>query len=144
MDTLTPQQRSAAMAAVRGKDTRPELVVRRLLYAMGYRYRLQVKDLPGKPDIVFRQRRCVIFVNGCFWHAHDCPRGGSPSSNVEFWQVKIGKNRERDRTVREELNRQGWRVLTVWECELKDPSAVAGRVREFLGPASRPVPETRG
>ncbi len=132
MDTLTRQQRSAAMAAVRGKDTKPELVVRRLLHALGFRYRLHVKDLPGRPDIVFRKRRCVIFVNGCFWHAHDCPRGSAPSSNVEFWRVKIGRNRERDRRVQEELRKSGWLVLTVWECETKAQESLAGKLSRFL------------
>jgi DNA mismatch endonuclease, patch repair protein len=132
VDTLTRQQRSAAMSAVRGKDTKPELIVRRLLHALGFRYRLHIKDLPGKPDIVFRKRKCVIFVNGCFWHGHDCPRGGRPTSNVEFWQQKIGKNLERDRRVTEELNVAGWRALTVWECETKKEDLLAKRFRAFL------------
>lgn len=133
MDALTPQQRSAAMAAVRGKDTAPELSVRKLLYGLGYRYRLHAKDLPGHPDIVFRRRRCVVFVNGCFWHGHDCPRGSAPSSNVEFWQTKIGKNRERDRRVRGELRKGGWRVLTVWQCETKGVAQLRRRLFRFLG-----------
>ena len=132
MDTLTPAQRSSNMAAVRGKNTRPELVVRRLLHGMGYRYRLHAKDLPGRPDIVFRKRKCAVFVNGCFWHAHDCPRGNAPSSNVEFWQQKIGKNRERDRRVREELERAGWRVLTMWECDTKDEGRLQRLLLRFL------------
>ena len=120
------------MSAVRGKNTKTELVVRRLLHAAGYRYRLHAKDLPGRPDIVFRKRRCVIFVNGCFWHAHDCPRGSSPSSNVEFWRKKIGKNIERDRRVMQELVGQGWRVLTVWECETKTPEQLMRRLTDSL------------
>jgi DNA mismatch endonuclease, patch repair protein len=132
VDTLTPQQRSAAMAAVTGKNTAPELIVRKLLYSLGYRYRLHVKDLPGKPDIVLRKRRCVVFVNGCFWHGHDCARGAAPSSNVEFWEGKIGKNRERDRRVHEELSMNGWRVLTIWQCETKDRIHLMRRLSLFL------------
>lgn len=132
MDTLTPTQRSAAMSAVRGENTRPELVVRKLLCALGYRYRLHVKDLPGRPDIVLRKRRSVIFVNGCFWHAHNCPRGSTPSSNVEFWLRKIGKNCERDRRVHEELRKDGWRLLTVWECETKDQANLQRKLSCFL------------
>jgi len=132
MDTLTPQQRSAAMAAVRGKNTRPELIVRELLYGLGYRYRLHARDLPGCPDIVFRKRQCVVFVNGCFWHGHDCPRGIAPSSNVEFWKQKIGKTRARDRRVRLELRMAGWQVLTVWQCETENPMRRQRRLSRFL------------
>lgn len=135
MDTLTPEQRSAAMAAVTGKNTRPEMTVRKLLFSLGYRYRLHAKDLPGRPDIVFRKRRCVIFVNGCFWHGHDCPRGTAPSSNIEFWRKKIGKNRVRDARVEDELRRSEWRVLTVWQCETKAPEQLRGRLSRFLGDA---------
>lgn len=123
------------MAAVGGKNTRPELVVRRLLFSLGYRYRLHVTDLPGRPDIVFRARQCVIFVNGCFWHGHDCPRASAPSSNVEFWRKKIGGNRERDRRVLKELQRIGWRVLTVWQCETKDQARLQRRLCRFLDQA---------
>jgi DNA mismatch endonuclease (patch repair protein) len=120
------------MSAVRGKDTKPELLVRQLLYALGYRYRLHVRDLPGRPDIVMRKLRCVIFVNGCFWHAHDCPRGSAPSSNIEFWQLKIGKNRERDQHACEELRKHDWRVLTIWQCETKDLTALRRKLSRFL------------
>jgi len=140
MDSLTPQQRSAAMAAVRVKNTRPELLVRRLLYSLGYRYRLHATNLPGRPDIVFRKRHCVVFVNGCFWHGHDCPRGNPPSSNVEFWRRKIDKNRKRDRRVQKELCEDGWRVLTVWECQTKDEARLERRLARFLT-ASRKIPE---
>src|SRR5581483_7601112 len=112
VDCLTPEQRSAAMAAVRVKNTAPELIVRRLLYKLGYRYRLYSNELPGHPDIVFRKRHCVVFVNGCFWHGHDCPRGKPPSSNIAFWEQKIKNNHDRDLRVREELRKRGWRVLT--------------------------------
>lgn len=136
MDTLTPQQRSTAMAAVKGKNTGPELTVRKLLYGLGYHYRLHAKDLPGRPDIVLRKRQCVIFVNGCFWHGHDCPRGHVPSSNVEFWERKIGKNRERDIRVQKELRKSGWRVLVLWECELTNASKLERKLRRFLGQAA--------
>ena len=132
MDSVTREQRSANMAAVRGKDTRPELLVRRFLYGLGYRYRLHAKDLPGRPDIVFRKRHAVVFVNGCFWHGHDCPRGSAPASNVDFWQRKIGNNRERDDRVQQQLRKDGWRVLIVWECETKDLARLERRLSRFL------------
>jgi DNA mismatch endonuclease (patch repair protein) len=140
LDSLTPQRRSANMAAVRGKNTRPELVVRRLLFGLGYRYRLYAADLPGRPDIVFRKRRCVIFVNGCFWHGHNCPRASAPSSNVEFWRNKIDGNRERDQRVRKKLRRAGWRVLTVWQCETKDQARLQRRLCRFLDEPGRRDP----
>jgi DNA mismatch endonuclease (patch repair protein) len=121
------------MAAVRVKNTRPELEVRRLLYGFGYRYRLHAADLPGRPDIVFRGRHCVIFVNGCFWHGHSCSRGNPPSSNTGFWLPKIDKNRSRDRRVQRKLKKEGWRVLVIWECELKFPQRVLCKAAKFLG-----------
>jgi DNA mismatch endonuclease, patch repair protein len=120
------------MAAVTGKNTGPELMVRRLLFGLGYRYRLHARDLPGRPDIVFRKRQCIIFVNGCFWHGHDCPRGKAPSSNIEFWQRKINRNREHDARVKGELRRDGWRVLTIWQCETKDRAQLLRRLSRFL------------
>lgn len=136
MDSVTREQRSANMAAVRGRDTGPEILVRRLLYGLGYRYRLHAKDLPGRPDIVFRKRRCVVFINGCFWHGHDCPRGSAPSSNVAFWRRKIDGNRERDRRVQGQLKNDGWRVLTVWQCETKDEARLQRRLCRFLDRAA--------
>ena len=120
------------MSAVRVKNTLPELIVRRLLHRLGYRYRLHAANLPGRPDIVFRKRKCVLFVNGCFWHGHDCPRGNPPSSNVEFWRRKIDKNRERDGSVQKKLENDGWRVLTVWECQTKDQAQLESRLCRFL------------
>ena len=120
------------MAAVRGENTRPELAVRRLLFSMGYRYRLHAKDLPGRPDIVFRSRQCVVFVNGCFWHGHNCPRASMPASNVEFWRRKIDGNRERDRRVLKQLRMNRWRVLTVWQCETKNQPRLKRRLSRFL------------
>ena len=125
MDRVTPDQRSKMMAAVRSKNTKPELVIRKALHGMGYRFRVHRKDLPGKPDLVFPSRGAVIFVNGCFWHGHSCPAGALPATRREFWENKIGKNRDRDTGNTVTLQASGWRVLTVWECELRAPDAVA-------------------
>lgn len=131
--TETPAQRSQTMRAVKSTDTGPEMRVRRLVHAMGYRYRLHVKELPGKPDLVFPRWRAVIFVHGCFWHGHDCARGArTPKSNREYWQAKIGRNVERDARHREALAAAGWRVLTLWECELKDGVALQARIAAFF------------
>jgi len=129
----TAEQRSRTMRAVKSADTRPELLVRRAAFALGYRYRLHKKELPGTPDLVFARRRAVIFVNGCFWHAHDCPRGArTPKKNREYWQKKIARNAARDISVRAELKALGWRSLTLWECELKDAARLDQRLRKFL------------
>lgn len=120
MDKLTPQQRSAVMSAVKNKDTLPELRVRRALHAMGYRFRLHCKDLPGKPDIVLPKYKLCIFVNGCFWHQHPgCGRATVPTSNREFWGKKLSGNIERDKKNGRELRLLGWRVCIIWECETK-------------------------
>jgi DNA mismatch endonuclease, patch repair protein len=156
MDRLTPQQRSALMSRIRGRDTGPELAVRRLLHAAGYRYRLQGSigeaalraalrtapdvplrggRLPGRPDLVFSSRRKVVQVHGCFWHLHDCPVGRrAPSSNTAFWSAKREGNRTRDARTEDQLRRLGWEAATVWECELGDPAAVLARLEAFLGP----------
>ena len=129
----TPEDRSRIMRAVKGRDTSPEMAVRRMVHAMGYRYRLYRKDLPGKPDLVFPSRKKVIFVNGCFWHGHDCTRGARmPKTNREYWEVKIKRNVERDRTTRKALKVQGWDALALWECELKDNGSVRLKITEFL------------
>lgn len=122
------------MRAVRSKDTKPEFVVRRLAHALGYRFRLHRKDLPGRPDLAFPGRKAVILVNGCFWHGHDCPKGQTrPATNRAFWDAKLDGNRERDRRNEVALQEAGWRVLVVWECELRDGDALAARLRTFLG-----------
>lgn len=124
------------MARVRGRDTKPELIVRRLLHALGYRYRLTLSSLPGRPDIAFTRRRAAIFVHGCFWHGHDCARGArAPKANAAYWSAKIARNRARDARVTGELAALGWRSLTVWECELRDRTALRERLAAFLGPA---------
>jgi DNA mismatch endonuclease (patch repair protein) len=141
-DLLTPEQRSRNMSKIRGKDTKPELLVRRLLHAKGYRYRLHGQSgattLPGRPDLVFAGRQKVIFVNGCFWHFHDCKAGlHAPAANAEFWEAKRTRTRERDVAQRDRLAAAGWEVLTVWECELKDRSVLEDRLTGFLdGPLS--------
>jgi DNA mismatch endonuclease (patch repair protein) len=117
----TPDElRSRTMRAVKAKDTAPEWLVRRMLHAAGYRYRLHAKDLPGKPDLVFPARRKVIFVHGCWWHGHNCARGArSPKTNVDYWTEKVARNAARDSGHLAALRTAGWKVLTVWECELK-------------------------
>lgn len=133
MDALLPAARSKVMARVRSKHTRPELMVRRLTHAMGYRYRLHGNDLPGRPDLVFRSAKKVIFVNGCFWHRHNaCALARLPKSRVEFWLPKLEKNRVRDIRNRRALARRGWKVLTVWECQLKDIERLRTRIERFL------------
>ena len=132
-DVFTPQKRSSVMRRVKGKDTAPELTVRRLLTRMGLRYRLHRADLPGKPDIVMPGRKLAIFVHGCFWHGHDCARGARvPKANRPYWEAKIGRNRARDIEHRAALEAKGWRVLTLWECELKDKFTVERRMQSAL------------
>lgn len=121
------------MRRVKGKDTAPELTVRRLLTRMGLRYRLHRADLPGKPDIVMPGRKLVIFVHGCFWHGHDCARGARvPKANRPYWEAKVGRNRARDIEHRAALEAMGWRVLTVWECGLKDEARATEQIDAFL------------
>lgn len=121
------------MRAVRGRDTRPEMVVRRLAHSLGYRYRLHRRDLPGVPDLVFPARRAVIFVHGCFWHQHNCPRGARiPKTRRDYWVPKLLKNQERDARNRQRLRETGWRVLVIWECEALDRSHLVDRLRSFL------------
>lgn len=123
VDTLTPEQRSARMAGIRGKDTGPELLVRRALHSLGYRFRLHRKDLPGRPDIVLPKWRTAILVHGCFWHGHTdaaCGLARMPKSRVGFWGSKIASNQNRDRRAVEGLQALGWRVVVIWECELRN------------------------
>lgn len=119
-DTMTPEQRSRCMSAIKSNDTKPEMLVRKYLHGMGLRYGVHNKKLPGSPDIVLRKYKTVIFINGCFWHGHDnCRYYRLPKSNIEFWQTKINRNRERDKRDIEALRKRGWRVIVVWECELR-------------------------
>lgn len=129
----SPEVRRRTMQAVRSKDTAPELFVRSLAHRMGYRFRLHRKDLPGKPDLVFPGRRKVIFVNGCFWHGHDCARGARvPKSNCDYWMRKIAKNKEHDRAACAALTHSGWTYLILWECNLGNEKALKAQVRKFL------------
>lgn len=129
-DTLTPEQRSAQMSRIRGSNTKLEVLVRKGLHARGLRYRLGGAKLPGKPDIVLPRHRTVVFVHGCFWHGHDCPLYRLPKTRPEFWAAKIGGNKKRDERVARELESDGWRVLTVWECSLR--GVPEGRQQAFL------------
>lgn len=122
MDVLTAEQRRLNMSRIRGTDTKPEMQLRRGLHALGFRYRLHARDLPGRPDLVFPRHRAVIQVHGCFWHGHDCPMFKTPATRTEFWLTKIRKNRERDTKSAEALREAGWRVLTVWECSVRGPN----------------------
>lgn len=133
MDKLSSERRSWVMSRVKSKHTKPELVVRRLVFGMGYRYRLHDKKLQGHPDLVFPGRKKVIFVNGCFWHGHlGCRLGKLPKTRVEFWEEKIQRNRARDIQNIAALEASGWRVLTVWQCELKNSEMLASRLNEFI------------
>lgn len=125
------------MGRIGSKNTAPEWVVRQLLHSLGYRFRLHRKDLPGTPDIVFPTRRKAIFVHGCFWHAHGCRIGQPPKSRPEFWLPKLARNRARDEEKRQALLDAGWDVLTLWQCEIKDRTALANRLRDFLGLAGK-------
>jgi DNA mismatch endonuclease (patch repair protein) len=135
-DVFSPEKRSSVMRRVKSTGTSPELKVRGVLTRMGLRYRLHRKDLPGKPDIVMAGRRLAIFVHGCFWHGHDCARGARvPKANRDYWLGKVGRNRERDGEHRAALEAEGWRVLTLWECELKDEAALEQTLsRQILAP----------
>jgi DNA mismatch endonuclease, patch repair protein len=132
-DHVDAAKRSLIMAAVHSKDTEPEMLVRKIVHRLGYRYRLHRKDLPGKPDIVFPGRRKVIFVHGCFWHRHsNCKYASSPKSRIEYWQAKFDANVARDERNRQELDKAGWKILTLWQCELKNPDELAVQLNEFL------------
>lgn len=142
-DRISAELRSRIMARIRGADTRPEMRVRRLLHGMGYRYRLHRRDLPGTPDLVFPARRKIIFVHGCFWHQHNCPRGSRPASNQDFWNRKLDKNVLRDRKNITALEGIGWSVLVVWECETNDLECLTERLDGFLrGGGSAASPRT--
>jgi DNA mismatch endonuclease (patch repair protein) len=135
MDTLTPAERSARMARVKGKGSSAEMTVRRLVHAMGYRYRLHGGKLPGRPDLVFPGRKKVIFVHGCFWHRHpdpDCKLARLPKSRQDFWIPKLEGNRARDLRQLEELKALGWSALILWECELKNEAFLENEIRTFL------------
>ena len=133
-DILKPKDRSALMSRIRGVDTKPELVVRRALHALGYRFRKHVGTLPGRPDVVFSRRRAAVFVHGCFWHRHGCDKTYSPKSREQFWQAKFAGNVERDRRDQQRLADDGWRVFVAWECEIEADALFMERLVTFLGP----------
>jgi len=135
VDTLSTAQRSEQMSKIRGRDTKPEMLIRRMVHAMGYRYRLHRKDLPGHPDLTFSSRRKVVFVHGCFWHRHTdsrCKLARLPKSRLDFWLPKLEANVARDARNEQDLRALGWGVLTVWECELKDQAALKLKLEAFL------------
>ncbi|MDA8870746.1 DNA mismatch endonuclease Vsr [Rhizobiaceae bacterium] len=139
-DRISAEARSKLMGRIRDKDTKPEMIVRRLLHRLGFRIKLHRKDLSGRPDIVLLRHHKAIFVHGCFWHRHDCPRGSMPSSNIEFWEAKFARNAERDVTARQTLDVLGWKVLIVWECQTKDMVELERRLGDF---SNRPSDPTR-
>jgi DNA mismatch endonuclease (patch repair protein) len=135
MDTLSKSERSERMRRIRGRDTKPEMIVRRLIHGMGYRYRLHQGGLPGKPDLVFPGRKKAIFVHGCFWHRHpdpNCRLARMPKTQLDFWGPKLATNRERDERNISRFEGLGWRVLQVWECQIKNREELAARIVEFL------------
>jgi DNA mismatch endonuclease (patch repair protein) len=135
-DRLTPVERSVHMGRIRRSNTKPELVVRRLLHRLGYRFRLQWKAAPGRPDVAFPRRRKVLFVHGCFWHQHEgCRLAHVPATRREFWEAKFERNRTRDARDLKRCEEQGWDPLVIWECEVRELAALEVRLRDFLGPS---------
>lgn len=133
MDRISPAERSRQMSLVKSKNTGPELAVRRLVFSMGYRYRIHRAKLPGKPDLVFVRLKKAIFVHGCFWHRHlGCKKVTTPATNTQYWLPKFARTVERDQQTLETLHEQGWRTLVIWECELKDEYALADKLKAFL------------
>lgn len=133
IDHVSAKKRSIIMSRIRSKNTKPELIVRKLVYSLGYRYKLHSKTLPGHPDLVFTGRKKVIFVHGCFWHCHGCKKGQPPKSRLDYWLPKLEQNRRRDSENENKLRSQGWSSLIIWQCELKFPELVRNRIRDFLG-----------
>lgn len=132
-DRITPEQRSRLMSRVKSKNSRPEMVIRRLIFAMGYRFRLHAPNLPGHPDIVFPSKRKVIFVHGCFWHRHaGCKRASTPSSRQEYWLPKFARTLERDTEAVQRLGAMGWSSLIIWECETQDAETLTNMIIQFL------------
>ena len=133
-DVFSIEKRSSVMRSIKGKDTKPELVVRSIAHRLGYRFRLHRASMPGRPDLVFVGRRKVVFVHGCFWHGHaTCRDGRMQKSNTEYWTQKISGNQRRDARSIKKLRSQGWSVMTVWECQTEKPESLANRLKRFLG-----------
>ena len=131
-DIYTPQKRKEIMGKIRARNTQPEIIVRSILHKLGYRFRLHRKDLPGRPDIVLPKHKIVIYVNGCFWHQHECSRGCIPETNYDFWKAKLRRNVDRDRENWKALVKLGWRVLIVWECKLKQKDELSAWLKEQI------------
>ena len=131
-DHISSDLRSRLMGRIRGRNTKPEMLIRRMVHRMGFRYRLHRRDLPGTPDLVFPNRKKIIFVHGCFWHQHNCPRGARPTSNKKFWDIKLDNNIRRDQETMSLLEGRGWSVLVVWECEMKNLEELEDRMKAFL------------
>lgn len=146
MDTLSAERRSEIMGRVTAKNTRPEVAVRRLLHRLGYRFRLHRRDLPGKPDVVLPKWRTAVLIHGCFWHRHEgCPNTRTPKSRLDFWTAKFDENVRRDKLARDKLESLGWRVLVVWECELRDVGKLTDRLENFIkGPSCDQSNSSRG
>lgn len=143
-DVFSPAKRSVIMSRITGKNTKPEIVVRKIVHSLGYRFRLHREDLPGKPDLVLPRHRKIIFVNGCFWHGHaECRRAKLPSSNITFWREKIAINKARDIEVKRQLRLAGWNVLVVWQCEISRRNPFLRRLETFLISKSRLQTQSR-
>ncbi|MER8485910.1 DNA mismatch endonuclease Vsr [Mesorhizobium sp. M1322] len=135
MDIVSPAARSRMMGRIRGKDTGPEMLVRKVAHQMGYRFRLHRHDLPGTPDIVFPARKTAMFIHGCFWHRHEgCKYCYNPKSNIDFWQRKFDNNVQRDQRVRKDLERLGWNITVIWACETADQPSLRSKLRAYLEP----------
>lgn len=132
IDHVSKEKRSAIMKRIRGKNTTPEMIVRKLVYSLKYRYRLHVKNLPGKPDLVFASRKKVIYVHGCFWHYHKCKKGNPPKSRLDYWLPKLEENNRRDMRNYEEIAALGWKYMVIWQCQMADKDALASKIASFL------------
>lgn len=143
MDTRSSEQRSRIMRSVKSRDTGPELIVRRLVHRLGFRFRTHHPGLAGRPDLVLRKHRAVVFVHGCFWHGHGCSKGRLPKSNVAFWRAKIERNRARDAESVKALKCDKWRVLTVWQCETKNARRLGNKLAKFFERNHRSVRQTK-
>ena len=133
MDHLTKEKRSWNMSLIKAKDTKPEVIVRRIIHRLGFRFRLHKSDLPGKPDIVLKKYQTVIFVHGCFWHQHtSCSRANIPKTNKQYWMPKLERNAVRDKINKRKLKKDGWRIITIWECQIKDPEQLKDKLIKEL------------
>ena len=141
MDRISGQARSLLMSKIGSRNTKPELIIRKVLSELGFRYRLHAKEFPGRPDIVNRSRHIAIFAHGCFWHGHTCKRGRLPTSNTLFWKTKLTRNKQRDRSSVRALRKLGWQVLTIWECQTKDQLRLRRRIAKWLTDQNIPIRE---